>query len=195
MSADPWKTLGGRRRGLTAADRSLWRAWAAAAKVRPLPGRPLEEPEPKPPAATSSPVDAAGAAVAKPGSAEARPGRPPALPPIEVGRPNGGLDARRWNDLSRGRTRPERLLDLHGRRAQDAHAAVEAFLEAAIRDGLRCVAIVTGKGNGEGGVLRRELPHWLNAPGLRSAVLGAAHPHPSNPGAVHLLLRRAERRR
>ena len=83
-------------------------------------------------------------------------------------------------------------MDLHGCRAQDAHGAVQAFLAQAMAEGLRCVAIVTGKGGGgEGGVLRRELPHWLNAPSLRPLLLGAAHPHHSNPGAVHLLLRRA----
>jgi DNA-nicking Smr family endonuclease len=39
-------------------------------------------------------------------------------------------------------------------------------------------------------VLRRELPHWLNAPELRGRILAAAHPHAANTGAVHLLLRR-----
>ena len=42
----------------------------------------------------------------------------------------------------------------------------------------------------EGGVLRRELPHWLNAPDLRRILLAAAHPHAANTGAVHLMLRR-----
>jgi DNA-nicking Smr family endonuclease len=60
------------------------------------------------------------------------------------------------------------------------------------RDQLRCVEIITGIGTGEeGGVLRRELPHWLNLPRLRPLLLGAAHPHPANPGATRLLLRRA----
>ncbi|MCA3413410.1 MAG: hypothetical protein INF84_02320, partial [Roseomonas sp.] len=42
----------------------------------------------------------------------------------------------------------------------------------------------------EGGVLRRELPDWLNAPDMRRLLLGAAHPHAANTGAVHLMLRR-----
>jgi DNA-nicking Smr family endonuclease len=68
---------------------------------------------------------------------------------------------------------------------------VRAFLAEAQADGLRCVAVITGRGSTpEGGVLRRELPHWLNAPDLRRIVLGAAHPHKANTGAVHLLLRR-----
>ena len=49
------------------------------------------------------------------------------------------------------------------------------FLAEAQADGLRCVAIVTGKGSSaEGGVLRRELPHWLNAPDLRPLLLVGA---------------------
>jgi DNA-nicking Smr family endonuclease len=110
---------------------------------------------------------------------------------VQVGQPPAGLDRSRWRDLHRGRTRPERTLDLHGRRAQDAYHAVRAFLHDAQADGLRCVAVVTGKGPmPEGGVLRREFPHWLNAPDLRHMVLGAAYPHSANQGAVHLLLRR-----
>jgi DNA-nicking Smr family endonuclease len=108
-----------------------------------------------------------------------------------VGAQPSGLDARRWRDLRRGTTRPERKLDLHGMTAAAAHGAVRHFLAEAQMDGVRVVCIVTGKGGStEGGVLRRELPHWLNAPGLRGMVLGAAHPHRANAGAVHLLLRR-----
>lgn len=170
-----------RLRGLSEADRALWRAYAK--EIVPLPGRDLPpEPESPPPA----PVVAAGAAP--------RPAPPPVrwtLPEIGVNAPPPGLDDRRWRELRRGRIRPERTLDLHGRRAQDAHAAVQAFLADAFADGLRCVAVITGRGSSpEGGVLRRELPHWLNAPDLRRILLGAAHPHSANTGAVHLLLRR-----
>lgn len=186
-----------RPRGLTETERALWRAWAERAGVVPLPGRmPLPVPPTAPavaqiPAAT--PPAMAGAA-ALPAAAPPRPA-PPRLPvELRVGVAPGGLDARRWTDLRRGRTRPERTLDLHGVRAQEAHAAVRHFLARARADGLRCVAIVTGRGSSpEGGVLRRELPHWLNAPELRPLLLGAAHPHAANPGAVHLLLRRAPR--
>ena len=175
-----------RRRGLTEADRALWQAYTARAAMRPLPGRA---------AAPAPPVPAQPAAAAKPVSApQVAPAPPPSpRPPVElrVGAPPGGLDARRWRDLRRGKTRPERVLDLHGRRAHEAHGALRSFLAEAHADGVRCVAVVTGKGSTpEGGVLRRELPHWLNAPELRSMLLGAAHPHAANPGAVHLLLRR-----
>lgn len=179
-----------RARGLlTEADRSLWRAYTARAAVLPLPGRAVPEPPPAAPApAAAVQPSAAPAVFAAP---QAAPAKPPPPAEIRVGVLPGGLDARRWRELRRGRTKPERVLDLHGRRAQEAHGALRRFLEDAHADGLRCVAVVTGKGSTpEGGVLRRELPHWLNAPDLRPMLLGAAHPHATNPGAVHLLLRR-----
>ncbi|MBC4014144.1 Smr/MutS family protein [Siccirubricoccus deserti] len=176
------------RRGLTAEDRALWQAYTVRAAVAPLPGKALAiamaEPAPPPPsAALPPPVDH------RPAPRTSTPSRPP--PEIQVGAAPPGLDTRRWKALRRGQTAPERTLDLHGRRAHEAHGAVRRFLTDAQADGLRCVAIVTGKGSSlEGGVLRRELPHWLNAPELRGLLLGAAHPHATNSGAVHLLLRR-----
>jgi DNA-nicking Smr family endonuclease len=173
-----------RTRGLTEADRALWRAYAA--QVVPLPGRALP-PEPAPPPAPAS----ASAAPPPPVPAAAAPVLRWTPPDITVNAPPSGLDDRRWRDLRRGKIRPERTLDLHGRFAQDAHAAVRAFLADAYAEGLRCVAVITGRGSSpEGGVLRRELPHWLNAPDPRRILLGAAHPHSANTGAVHLLLRR-----
>ena len=170
-------------RGLSDADRALWRAYAA--EIVPLPGRAL------PPEPALAP--AAVAVAASPAATSSPPAPPPrwAPPDIAVNTPPSGLDDRRWRDLRRGRIAPERTIDLHGRRAQDAHSAVHAFLADAYADGLRCVAVITGRGSSsEGGVLRRELPHWLNAPDLRRIILGAAHPHRANTGAVHLLLRR-----
>jgi DNA-nicking Smr family endonuclease len=170
-------------RRLSEEDRAFWHAWAARTQVVPLKGRdPLPAP-PLPPAV--QPLAPAASPL---------PARPTAaLPPPElcIGHSPAGLDARRWKELRRGKLRPERRLDLHGQRAQEAHGAVRRFLHDAWADGIRCVEIVTGKGPApEGGVLRRELPHWLNAPELRHLLLGAAHPHAANPGSVHLLLRR-----
>ena len=115
---------------------------------------------------------------------------------LRVGEQPGGLDRKRWRQLRRGDAVSERTLDLHGRRAQDAHVALRAFLHDAALDGVRTVTIITGKGpQPDGGVLKRELPHWLNAAELRPLVLGAAHPHPTNTGAVNILLRRRNRAR
>ena len=181
-----------RPRGLTETDRALWRAYTLVAAVAPLPGRAL----PMIPVIASpvpAPIQAASGNGPSPAPAAPppRPGRAPPPAALHIGTSPGGIEARRWRDLCRGRTRPERTLDLHGSRAHDAHSAVRRFLRDAQADGLRCVAIVTGKGPAPaGGVLKRELPYWLNAPDLRPLLLGAAHPHAANAGAVHLLIRK-----
>ena len=159
-------------------DRAVWAA--VAQRIRPLKGRAM----PAPPAAPIPPTISPPPAPPPP-----KPRAPVA--PVSVGTQPAGLDLRRWRELRRGRLRPERTLDLHGRFAQEAHGLVQRFLVEALANGVRCVCIITGKGSGEGGVLRRELPHWLNGPGLRGQVLAAAHPHRGNTGSVHLLLRRS----
>ncbi|MCK8783929.1 Smr/MutS family protein [Roseomonas sp. NAR14] len=178
-----------RARGLSEADRALWLAYAS--RVTPLRGRAPPPAPAAPPAAPEAPAPAPapGPTPAAPAVAPKRRGGMGEAP-ISIGEAPGGLDAQRWRDLRRGRLRPERTLDLHGRTAAEAHHAVRSFLALAQAEGLRCVAVVTGKGSSGGGVIRREFLHWLNAPDLRPLLLGAAHPHAANTGAVHLLLRR-----
>jgi DNA-nicking Smr family endonuclease len=103
------------------------------------------------------------------------------------------LDNATWNRFRTGRLPASRSLDLHGHSAQRAFHALEQLLLRAQAEQLRCVEVITGRGQrgAEHGVLRRELPLWLNLPQIRSLVLAAAHPHPANSGAVRLLLRRS----
>jgi DNA-nicking Smr family endonuclease len=179
-----------RARGLTEGDEAAWASFAG--RVRALPGRravapleaaPSEPATPPRPRATAAPVSPAPARRA----------------PLGIGGQPPGVDTATWQRFYRGRLGSPRKLDLHGMTAQHAFAALRAFLRAAHADRVRCVEIVTGRGNGEsGGVLRRELPLWLNLPEIRPMVLAATHPHTSsamhshaaNPGSVRLLLRR-----
>ena len=181
------------RRLLRDAEQRLWAE--TMREVRPLKGRP-----------PSSPPDAP-AMVAPPSSLPEPPApKPPALrlpalrlpaprPAVEIGARNIGLDDTSWRALSNGRLRAQRRLDLHGQVAQSAFTLLHAFLLRAQADRLRCVEIITGAGSGaQGGILRRELPHWLSRPDLRHLVLAAVHPQASGPspnvGSVRLLLRR-----
>jgi DNA-nicking Smr family endonuclease len=175
-----------RRKGLTRADLALWHAFTA--DILPLFGHARP---PAPPGSDPAPEAMPPQPVAKP--APAAPQRALA-PEIRVGEQPGGLDRKRWRQLRRGDAPSERTLDLHGRRVNDAHAALRSFLHDASLDGVRTVTVVTGKGpQPDGGILKRELPHWLNAADLRPLVLGAAHPHPTNTGAVNILLRKRHR--
>lgn len=170
------------------------RLWADMMReVRPLRGRAPLDPPPAPPAAAVAPV--------LPLPAPTQPtARTPKRPPgprmsLEIGTRQPGLDDTSWRGLSTGRMRAERRLDLHGQVAQAAFVLLHAFLLRAQSERLRCVEIITGTGSGpEGGILRRELPHWLGRPDLRHLVLAAVHPQAgargANAGSVRVLLRR-----
>ena len=170
------------RRGLNDTDREAWAAYVR--HVAALPGRTL-------------PVFTAAVPVAAPAVALPLPNLPvrvvrAATPRfVTVGEQPGGVDNGTWTRLRTGKLPPGRTLDLHGRTAQHAFHALQAFLHRAHADRVRCVEVITGRGSGEsGGVIRRELPLWLNLPPLRPMVLAVTHPHAANPGAVRLLLRK-----
>ncbi len=174
-----------RRRVLSDTDRAAWADYVR--HVAALPGR-------EAPPALAAPA-AAPAAVGE--SAPRTAPLPPAIrllsppPPLSVGAQPAGVDNSTWSKLRTGKIPAVRTLDLHGRTAQNAFHALEGFLRRAHADRLRCVEVITGRGSGEvGGVIRRELPLWLNLPPLRPLVLAVTHPHAANPGAVRLLLRR-----
>lgn len=172
-----------RRRALTDADRRVWADFARYVARRPG-SLPVGPPEPAPPSAPD-PTAARPAPTPLPHS----PSR--AWAPLEIGTSPGGVDRGTWTRFRGGKLAPERTLDLHGRTADRAHAELHAFIGHAVSQRLRCIEIITGRGSGEaGGVLRREVPLWLNGPALRPHVLAASHPHPANQGAIRLLLRR-----
>ncbi|HUN42458.1 MAG TPA: Smr/MutS family protein [Acetobacteraceae bacterium] len=169
-----------RSRLLTDADRAAWQAYIG--QIAPLPGRPA-------PALPASPPDSS--LPPRPRLPPFGPAAPPPPRPLAVGEPPGGVDAATWQRFRSGKLTAARKLDLHGMTAHRAFHALVSFVRSAHADRLRCVEVVTGRGSREEtGVLRRELPLWLNLPDLRPLVLGAAHPHAANPGSVRLLLRR-----
>jgi DNA-nicking Smr family endonuclease len=114
-------------------------------------------------------------------------------PVLEAGKA-ADLDRRTMDKLRKGKMRPEGRLDLHGMTAGRALGALNGFLADAHSSGKRCVLLITGKGSLKdgGGVIRRELPSWLNAPGNRGRVLGFAGAQPADGGggAFYVLLKR-----
>ena len=66
--------------------------------------------------------------------------------------------------LRRGQWSIQAQLDLHGLRRDEARDALALFVRQAERDGLRCVRVVHGKGNGSPGrepVLKDKVKRWL----------------------------------
>jgi DNA-nicking Smr family endonuclease len=182
-----------RRRELSAEEQALWRG--VARSVRPLrrhARREAEEAEavliaPARPTPKAKAVKAAKAVVPAP---IAKPSGPPPL---------AALARREKQQIARGRTAIDARIDLHGMTQAQAHAALVRFVRRAQQDGVKFALVVTGKGSrsadaaGERGVLRRQVPLWLQLPELRDAVVGfeAAHVAHGGEGALYVRLRRA----
>lgn len=170
-------------------ERRLWHIVTRdVAPLRPLP----EEPPPAPSAEPPQPIPVA--IPPAPAPEERRPPAPPArsryLRPGDL----AGIDGHRADKLRRGKTPIEGRLDLHGMRRDEAHDALIGFLSSAYRSGRRNLLVITGKGTfGNGvGVLRGEVPRWLNEAPLRPIVLAyaEAHPREGGAGALYVALRR-----
>ena len=104
------------------------------------------------------------------------------------------LDRRSAEKLSRGQLAIEGRLDLHGLTQAAAAERLASFLGRAQGEGKRCVLVITGKGGSrEGsGVLREQVPRWLNQPANRARVLAFdyARPRHGGEGALYVLLKR-----
>jgi DNA-nicking Smr family endonuclease len=115
----------------------------------------------------------------------------PQVPPLAP------LGRRERAQLSRGKKEIDARIDLHGMTQTRAHRALLGFLQRAQGDGFTFVLVITGKGKvgteSERGVLRRQVPQWLNLPEFRSLVVGfeEAHVGHGGEGALYVRVRRA----
>lgn len=185
-----------RSRRLTEAEIEIWLKVARTVVPRaeaslPSAAPPVAQPLPKP---TLPP---------KPVLAPARlPTAANYSPPMSQpgGLPLTGFERRYKKKVAGGRVNIDGVLDLHGMTQAEAHGALERFLFRTQAGGGRLVLVVTGKGglnrgrspDGDPGVLRRVVPHWLRDRSLRGVVLGfeeAARGH-GGTGALYVRLRR-----
>lgn len=177
-------------KGLSDEERRLWSQVVREAK-------PIKKGTRTPPAERSAAAPSADKKPAtqakspKMAAAKKPPEKPaPPLPAPELRHGSAaGMDRRQADRFKRGKMAIEGRLDLHGMTRQGAHAALRRFLVGAAASDKRCVLVITGKGRG---VLREEVPRWLNEPGLRDAVLSFAYARPADggEGALYVLLKR-----
>ena len=188
--------MGRRPPRLSEEDQAAWSHLSRS--VRPLRRRvaPRAEPCAEPefsPLPVPVPVPAPPPRAARRAPPEKAPSQSNRSLPLAVGAAPAGLDAASWQRFRAGRMAAQRRLDLHAHTAQAAFSALDRFVREAQADGLRCVEVITGRGRDGDGLLRREVPLWLNGPALRPLLLAVAHPHVANDGALRLLLRRTRR--
>jgi len=122
------------------------------------------------------------------------PVRPPSLPELSHNH-HPGLDKSSSKKLKKGNLAIEGRMDLHGMTQAQAHRALDSFIAGSQAAGKRCVLVITGKGlapDGSTGVLRREVPRWLNESPNRTRVLAFSHatPRDGGEGALYIMLKR-----
>ena len=148
--------------------------------IAPLKGRKRAED-----AAEIAPAETRSTArpAASPAATPPRRTTPPPLAPI---------DRRTKQRLARGATEIGGRLDLHGLTQAEAHAALARFLHGAQARDVKVVLVITGKGGSDGegrGVLKRQVPMWLEGPELRSLVIGYDNAGIGHGGAGALYVR------
>ena len=189
---------------ISEADRALWRKVTQDAKPLEKREGAADRPEPREPetpkaAETGGPPQTRPRkAAASPRSAAGGTTRKPAAVALESGRA-AGIDRRNLERLRRGKLPIEATIDLHGDTQAVAHRRLGGFLTRSQAGGRRCVLVITGKGRlGRGqdgqepGVIRANLPRWLNEAQNRERVLAFAQAQPSHggAGAFYVLLKR-----
>ena len=148
--------------------------------IAPLKGRKRAED-----AAEIAPAETRSTArpAASPAATPPRRTTPPPLAPI---------DRRTKQRLARGATEIGGRLDLHGLTQAEAHAALARFLHGAQARDVKVVLVITGKGGSDGegrGVLKSQVPMWLEGAELRSLVIGYDNAGIGHGGAGALYVR------
>ena len=110
-----------------------------------------------------------------------------------------GLDKNSARRMKRGKMQIDARLDLHGYRQDEAVCILSDFIMNSARSQKRCVLVITGKGlhhekpgDRVAGVLRKNVPIWLNEEPNRSQILSFSHAVPSDGGvgALYVLLKK-----
>ncbi|MDE3240306.1 MAG: Smr/MutS family protein [Paracoccaceae bacterium] len=192
-----------RPRGLTPEESELWdRIAGTIAPLRsPQPERPAETlipPTPTKPAPPKIEAFRLGEA--------AHPPRPRHVlhPPIgeRLAHAPVQMDTKTHARMTRGKLLPEARIDLHGLTMAEAHPRLIRFILGSHEAGKRLVLVITGKGSSRAerganpvfrGVLKHQVPQWLNLPPLGPIVLQVteAHIRHGGAGAYYVYLRRA----
>lgn len=179
-------------------DEAIWTMFTKGMKPLPkppaLPGEaPPRKSRPKPSAVTKGSIEIPASTPAK------------KAPQTLAGT---DLDRRTQERLLAGKLPIDGRLDLHGMTQTQAQRALAFFMAESLAAGRRTVLVITGKGRGgalasetapedwfapQPGVLRQNMPRWLEAPDIKPHILKIvpAQPKHGGAGAFYIYLRRA----
>tara|TARA_B100001063_G_scaffold182419_1_gene171572 strand:+ start:1736 stop:2221 length:486 start_codon:yes stop_codon:yes gene_type:complete len=77
----------------------------------------------------------------------------------------------RFKLINKGKVKPDGVLDLHGHRLKDAKIVLHNYIANAYEENVRNILIITGKGQSNAGVLKKEVPLWLNDKILTNVIV------------------------
>lgn len=115
----------------------------------------------------------------------------------EVRRPSEMLNRESERQIRRGDVEIDATCDLHYFNGDLAHSIMKRFVIRKRQEGCRSILIITGKGHGGEGLIRRSFRLWLETEEARSLITGFAPAHYKHggTGAFYLFLRKSENRR
>ncbi|SEV91277.1 DNA-nicking endonuclease, Smr domain [Aliiroseovarius sediminilitoris] len=194
-----------RPRHLSAEDRALWKKVTDSTERMHAATRPLTElPTTKPAPASRKPHPKSRPPAFQIGQRAQPNAQPHDLAPSlsnSVASQPVSMDRKIFGKMKKGRLSPEARIDLHGMTIAQAHPVLVRFILDAAAADRRLVLVITGKGKHRDdggpipvrhGVLRHQVPHWLNTMPLKQYVLqiSEAHLKHGGQGAYYVYLRR-----
>lgn len=209
MSASGQKPRKTTERGITDDEAELWQhATRTLEQIKAKPRVAAGNASPPAPSRRAAPQAPAKTAPEKP-PAMRMPERPAAPARKRPPAPLAEFERRKARQIASGKIEVDARVDLHGSHQRDAHARLRAFLMHAQAAGHKTVLVITGKGDAEQradrlgpllgerprGILRQNVPRWLEEPDLRAIVLSftQASARHGGSGALYVRLRKGTR--
>ncbi len=88
--------------------------------------------------------------------------------------------------LKKGKIQPDGIIDLHGYKLENAKIKLKIYIINAFEKNFRNIIIITGKGINNMGVLKREVPIWLQNEEIKRFIISfeTAPQHIGGNGAL-----------
>ena len=91
--------------------------------------------------------------------------------------------------LNKRKIEPDGIIDLHGLKLQEAKLILKNYIFQAYNNNRRNILIITGKGLNKTGVLKKEVPIWLNEREIKKILVSYENAPKSFGGEGALIIR------
>ena len=91
--------------------------------------------------------------------------------------------------LNKRKIEPDGIIDLHGLKLQEAKLILKNYVFQAYNNDKRNILIITGKGLNKTGVLKKEVPIWLNEREIKKILISFENAPRSFGGEGALIIR------